>query len=201
MNALLIFLVFFALGLWISISSFGMVLDFLVEKGSRRGVRRGPWKTHLGVGRKHTPYIEKAAIARIGLGANDSDETIYWNAFTDDDGQELRAEHDYRIVFRSKPPVRYQDKGFWSITVYGSDKFLVPNPDKKYMIHSDTDFELGEDSQFAILLARNNTVHDTNWLPLPEAGGKFSIAFRCYVPEQVMKTNIMHVDMPSIIRI
>ncbi len=128
MTEYLLIPLFFATGLWIAIRSFGYLLDFVIERGSGRGVQNGPWKTHLGVGRKHTLRIEKAAIARIGLGANDSEETIYWNAFTDGQGNELCADMEYQIVFRSDPPVRYADKGFWSITVYGKDKFLVPNP-------------------------------------------------------------------------
>lgn len=201
MNPLLVITVFFGLGMWISIRYFGRLLDFITEKGSKRGVKCGPWKTHLGVGRKQTPRIEKAAIARIGLGANDSDETIYWNAFTDDMGNELRSEYEYRIVFRSKPPVRYKDKGFWSITVYGKDKFLVPNPHKKYMIRSDERFGLDGDAMFSILLSRNEPDELDSWIPLPKTNENFSIAFRCYVPDQDMKVNVRYISLPSIIRI
>jgi hypothetical protein len=110
MIACSIILIFFIIGTVISIQYFGDLLDFITENVSGKGIKNGPWKTHLGVGRKNTSRIEKAAIARIGLGANDSDETIYWNAFVDDEGADLRAEYEYRITFRSKPLVRYNDK-------------------------------------------------------------------------------------------
>jgi hypothetical protein len=89
--------------IFLSIRFFGNLLDFVAEKSSGRGIQNGPWKTHLGVGRKSTSRIEKAAIARIGLGANDSEETIYWNAFTDQDNQDLHSSCNYRIVFTALP--------------------------------------------------------------------------------------------------
>lgn len=201
MSPIVVISVFFVMGMWVSMRHFGWLLDHLTEKGSNRGVKCGPWKTHLGVGRKQTPRIEKAAIARIGLGANDSDETIYWNAFTDDEGNLLRSENNYRIMFRSKPPVRYQDKGFWSITVYGKDKFLVPNPLKKYMIHSDDSLEMGREASFSIFLSRNEPDNPDSWIPLPATDEKFSIAFRCYVPDKDMKMNVRAIELPSILRI
>jgi hypothetical protein len=201
MNEYLLIPIFFGIGLWISIRCFGRLLDYVIEKGSGRGVQLGPWKTHLGVGRKGTPRIEKAAIARIGLGANDSEETIYWNAFTDNEGFELRAEQQYQITFRSAPPVKYEEKGFWSITVYGKDKFLVPNPYKKYMIHSDASFKLGEDVSYSIHLSRNKPAGVVPWIPLPVEDVKFSLAYRCYRPADVMKHHVHSLKMPEINRI
>ena len=200
MNEYLLLPLFFVIGLWVGLRSFGRLLDFVTEKGSGRGVQVGPWKTHPGVGRRNTPLIEKAAIARIGLGANDSEETIYWNAFTDSQGRELRAEHDYRVVFRSAPPVRYSEKGFWSITVYGKDKFLIPNQRKKYMIRGDERNNPLKDLHFSIFLSRKTPEITDNWIPLPAGNEKFSLAYRCYRPAADMKENLKAVCMPEIIK-
>ncbi|KAJ4331113.1 hypothetical protein N0V87_009440 [Didymella glomerata] len=32
------------------------------------------------------------------------------------------------LTFSGKPPVQAQDSGFWSVTVYGDDQYLIPNP-------------------------------------------------------------------------
>jgi hypothetical protein len=193
-------LVSFFTGVFLSIRYFGDLLDFFTGRVKGRGVRNGPWKTHLGVGRKRTSKIEKAAIARIGLGANDSDETIYWNAFVDDEGNNLWSGHDYQIVFIGKPPVRYDEKGFWSITVYGEDKFLVPNPYHRYMLRSDVKSEFDYDYRFSILLSGNKPENTALWIPLPQRHERFTIALRCYVPDREMITDAEGVKLPSILK-
>lgn len=200
MIAYLSIFICFLIGIFVSIKFFGNLLDFVVERTSGRGVQNGAWKTHLGVGRKNTARIEKAAIARIGLGANDSDETIYWNAFLDNNGNELHSKNEYSLLFKSKPAVRYDDKGFWSITVYGNDKFLVTNSDYKYVMRSDFNYDLNEDSSFSIFLARKKPQKHSNWLPLPENDENFSIAFRCYIPTDELKNNTQNNEMPLIIK-
>ncbi|MBE0654096.1 MAG: DUF1214 domain-containing protein [Bacteroidales bacterium] len=188
----------FALGAFFPICFLGELLDFAIGRVKGKGIKNGPWKTHLGAGRTSTSTIEKAAIARIGLGANNSDETIYWNAFADDDGRELWSGNSYCLVFSEKPKVRYKDKGFWSITVYGNDKFLVPNQSKKYMIRSGSLAGLISDTGLSIILSRNEPSGPAPWIPLPQADENFTIAFRCYIPEEEMKTNPQSTRLPSI---
>ena len=61
----------------------------------------------------------------VGIGANTPAEAIYPTALADSDGALLTGANRYRLVFRrgQLPPVR----GFWSLTMYDSDGFLVPN--------------------------------------------------------------------------
>jgi len=200
MTIYLIILFFFMWGLLLSIKYFGHILDFVAEKSKGRGVQNGSWKTHLGVGRKSTSQIERAAIAHIGLGANDSDETIYWNAFTDNNGDDLHSSHNYQIVFTEQPQVKFDEKGFWSITVYGNDKFLIPNEDHKYVIHSDKKFELDSNNQFSIYLAKTKPEENEFWLPLAENEEKFTLAYRCYKAEDEMKNKALTIELPQIIK-
>ena len=188
-------------GLFLTIRYFGKILDMLIEGGSGRGVRQGSFKTHLGVGRKDLLKIEKAAIARVGLGANSADETIYWNAFQDAFGDELRSTGSYMLKFEKPPDVQYDLKGFWSLTVYGYDKFLVPNKDKKYSLGSDHHFLKDEGGGFSIHLSREKPEVHADWLPLPEKDEKFSVALRCYIPGERMKTNTKQAMLPVIERV
>ena len=181
----------------ISIRYFGLLLDFLIEGLSERGIKNDPWKTHLGVRRKQTSRIKKAAIARIGLGANDSDETIYWDAYEDDHNMDLRSENEYKIIFRGEPAVNYKDHGFWSLTVYGYDKFLVPNPDYKYRIRSTNEKKIMTEAPNSILLSRNKPNYTVNWIPLPSYNEKISAAFRCYRPCDELRTNSGNCFLPA----
>jgi hypothetical protein len=82
-----------------------------------------------------------------------------------------------------------------------NDKFLVQNPYNKYMIRSNQEFKLNEDFPFSIFLSRNKPENITSWIPLPEKNEKFSIAFRCYVPDDEMRTNACNIKLPSISRV
>ena len=185
------------LGWFVMAKYFGLILDKIIESYGDRGFFVGPWKTHLGVGRSSIKKIEKAAIARVGLGANDSEETIYWNAFKDSDGNELNSINNYKIIFNKDISIDYLNKGFWSITVYGNDKFFVPNEEKKYSLKTVVPGNLSP-----IVLSRINLMKDEQWLPLPKTDEKFSLALRCYVPLLKMKKGQMDAyDLPIISRL
>jgi hypothetical protein len=190
----------FLIGIFLSIRFYGRFLDLLTEY-SNRSVKNGPWITHLGVGRKNTPLIEKSAIARVGLGGNSSDETIYWNAYEDSDGNLLHSANKYRIFFKSKPLIRYNDRGFWSMTVYGNDKFLVPNPYHKYLIRGNIKTNKIDEKGFSIFLSRTMPGETSTWIPLPLTDERFTVVFRCYVPEKEMSINAESNVMPLIIRL
>ena len=176
------------------------ILDFIIEKSEKRGFYNGPWKTHLGVGRKETSKIEMAAIARVGLGGNSSDETIYWNVFTDSSGKTLNTSQKYEIIIREPLPIDYENKGFWSITVYGEDKFLIPNETGTYMLRY-SHFE-NKELPWTIKLAPG-TDHSGFTIPLGNRNEKFSMAMRCYRPLDTMKSqeSCLEVELPEIRRI
>ena len=77
-------------------------------------------------GRFGTDYELRAITARYALGANVAEETVYGLAFQDSAGRPLSGAHRYRVRFApgQLPPVR----AFWSLTMYGSNLFLVDNP-------------------------------------------------------------------------
>jgi len=196
-------LISFSTGLILAVKYFPFILDYVIEKSQKRGFYNGPWKTHLGVGRKKTAKIEKAAIARVGLGANSSDETIYWNAFTDSDGNDLDSRNEYQILFNNDLPIDYINKGFWSITIYGEDKFLVVNPQKKYMIRYSGDNEGALKFPLVLNLSRLGSMISENSIPLPPRFEKFSVALRCYRPLNIMKeqSTSLSISMPLIKKI
>jgi hypothetical protein len=97
--------------------------------------------------------------------------------------------------------VKFHEKGFWSITVYGDDKFLVPNDEYKYVIHSTKALNIPQNGAMEILLSRKKPEKTDNWLPLPQQDENFSLAYRCYKATEGMKKHPLETDMPKIIRI
>lgn len=198
---ILISVVLFLLGIILPYYFLPKILDFVIEKSQHRGFYNGPWKTHLGVGRKKTTKIEKAAIARVGLGGNSSDETIYWNVFTDSSGEPLNTKNKYKIIVNSEIPINYKNHGFWSITVYGEDKFLMKNDAKKYMVRH-TDF-MDHNYPLNILISKKNEFKNDEFIPLTKKDQKFSMALRCYRPLNSMKNEkeCLEIELPKIIRL
>ena len=83
------------------------------------------------------------------------------------------------MLFRS-PPVL--DKGFWSVTAYGNDDFLIANPLDRYCVNDRSDFQLNDDGSLDILLTANtDTGSDLYVLPTAEDG--FHLYMRIYLPD------------------
>ncbi len=65
------------------------------------------------------------------------------------------------------PPV--EPKGFWSITMYGEDQFLVANEINRYSIGDRTNMKYGEDGSLVIIQHESpGADKESNWLPAPD---------------------------------
>ena len=75
------------------------------------------------IGAYGTDYSVRADIAVAGLGANTPDEAVYPIALTDQNGALLNSARKYTITFApgNLPP----QKGFWSLTMYDINGYLV----------------------------------------------------------------------------
>ena len=90
-------------------------------------------------------YDYRAMIAIEAFGANPVDVAVYMKADSDDAGEALNAENSYVLHFEpdALPPVG--ESGFWSITAYGDDDFLIDNPVNRYAVSDRTALERNED--------------------------------------------------------
>ena len=126
----------------------------LVTSGSN--IKNGPWSTNLAYGSSGAnPYI-KAWVAENGLMAVSSSLSIYLDAYTDDSGQPLVTNCDY--VIQGPAP----KSGYWNITVYNEDGFLIANDQNRWSFSS-TDIKFEPDGSFKVYLSR--TSKQGNWLP------------------------------------
>lgn len=93
-------------------------------------ITNGPWQTSPGLGAKSADPWTRAYVSRVGLLALPRDEAIYFTATLDSDGQDLRSDVTYRVS-GAFPPV-----GWWSLTAYGEDDYLMPSVDHHYSVNS-----------------------------------------------------------------
>jgi hypothetical protein len=151
------------------------------------GVSDGPWSTSLYAGSSEGgPYL-RASIAVHGLLALNRHETIYYTAATDSDGARLRGDCVYSLVGRD-PPARW-----WSITAYGADDYLIPNPAARYSVSMNS-VTRRADGSFAITVSKAAAAGD--WIAA--ADGPFSLSLRLYNPAPAVAADPAHVALPTI---
>jgi hypothetical protein len=128
-------------------------------------------------------YLGRAVVATSALGANTRPETVYPMAVDDVNGKPLSGRHRYTFRFpKGKLPPA---KAFWSVTVYGKDRYLVDNPIDRYAIGDRTKgLRRGRDGSLTIYVqhTRPRGAKAANWLPAPSGG--FRLALRIYEPRR-----------------
>ena len=184
MKSLFRFLLAFVIALILGIGSALFGLRWVTEK---RSIQNGAWRTNLAVGSSEADMYTRAAISVVGLFALKKSEAVYYIAETDDDGEPFLGTCDYRIEGRDL------EAGWWSITLYGSDHFLVPNDQKRYSFNG-KNVERGPDGTYTI--AVSESPKKGNWLP--NGGQDFSLTLRLYNPEKAVYENPGRVQLPRI---
>ncbi len=135
-----------------------------------------------GIGNFGRDFLLRAYVSDAALGANVRQEAIYPVTDTDSRGRKLSGAYRYRLHFApgKLPPVR----AFWSLTMYGPDRFLVDNPIDRYAVGNRTEgLARHADGSLDVYIQRDPPVgREANWLPAP--AGPFSLALRLYVPKR-----------------
>ena len=133
-----------------------------------------------------TNYLLRSAIAQFGCEGcqvNIPQEALYFSASKDASGGALNGANSYVIRFLAGelPPVKAE--GFWSITLYDSNGFLVANPIDRYSLGSSSPLEFNSDGSLDIYLSNTapTLAKDlANWLPAPL--DDFTLTLRTYIP-------------------
>ena len=184
------------LAYWSSALVVGVVLGvgatvlFLQREGMGGDIAAGPWHTSMVTGSSKADPWTRALVARRGLLALAPEETLYYTATTDSEGQRLNGR------------CRYRRDGYdlgarwWSITAYGADNYLIPNPQKRYSF-SDTTVARAPDRSWSIVVSAD--MAEGNWLPV-RAGEDFELTVRFYNPETDVYSEPGAVSLPTILR-
>lgn len=134
------------------------------------------------IGQYGADYRTRAFIAYHGVGANLPADAIYPTALVDADGKKLSGENCYVIHFEKGqlPPVQ----GFWSVTLYGPDDFLVKNRLHRYALGNRDRLFFNSNGSLDLYVkkAPPGKNRDANWIPAP--AGEFSLTARLYWPDK-----------------
>ncbi|MBJ6998799.1 DUF1254 domain-containing protein [Streptomyces griseofuscus] len=135
------------------------------------------------MGRFGDDFLKRAADqSLIGVAANDPAEAVYLLNFEDANGDKLESGGRYELRFPGDalPPV----DAFWSLTAYGEDMNLIPNPADRYSV-GDRSAGLRRDADGGLTLhlqrERPEEDKEANWLPTT-ADGTWFVALRMYRP-------------------
>ncbi|MBI1212881.1 MAG: DUF1214 domain-containing protein [Alphaproteobacteria bacterium] len=150
-------------------------------------VQNGAWQTNLLIGSETAdPYL-RTYVALTGLLALNKSETIYYQTDRDSAGQPFDGRCSYRID-GNDPDARW-----WSITVYGTDHFLLPNASRRYSVNKNNVLR-SADGSFSIRLS--TTPEEGNWIATSEDG--FELTLRLYNPGESVRERPDAVPLPSI---
>jgi hypothetical protein len=141
------------------------------------------WLVATKAGIYGTDYLQRALITAIGLGANRPQDAVYPTSQKDANDKEYDAAGNKYVMHIDKgglPPVN----GFWSLTMYDSSYFFVPNPLNRYTLSSRSKFVYNADGSVDLYLQADSPgkAKEANWLPAPKA--KFIPMLRLYWPKE-----------------
>lgn len=157
---------------------------FLEWYGSHSGTTINGWSVHYNVGRYGNDFLTRALIAKVALGANLPEDSLYYFASSDQGGKPLDGSHSYRMRFeKDNLP---SAKGFWSLTMYRkSDYMLVDNVINRYSIGDRTsDLHFGNDGSLVVSIQPDRPTDAANWLPSPT--DNFVLILRAFEPDSKM---------------
>ena len=141
------------------------------------------WSTISNESAFGTDYFTRTAVAKSNILVNSPYETKYYYQDLDANGGRLNGAHRYTVTFPKDqtPPVN----GFWSLTLYNSDHFFVPNEINRYSVGTkNKDLEFDADGSLTIYVqpdAPTDKKQQANWLPSPKEGD-FTLYVRAYWP-------------------
>lgn len=151
---------------------------------AQSGTVNDGWLVNLKVGEYGTDYMARAWLSAFGIPANAPKDAVYPVGLKDADGDALDAsKHDYVIRFASEadlPPAQ----GFWSLTMYDTGYFFIPNPLNRYTLSARNELTKNADGSIDLYLQKDNpgAEKEANWLPAPN--GPFIPMFRLYWPKE-----------------
>ncbi len=150
------------------------------------------WQRQKDGGLWGTDWFGRAQAAVIYILVNDYHEAAYLIRGTDAEGALLDGKHQYTMTFPKDalPPVDRSRGGFWSLTMYDKDDFMLPNsPNGRTNIGTvnldANELKFAPDGSLTITMSHEQPAEAearANWLPAPD--GQFALIVRAYVPTQ-----------------
>ena len=154
-------------------------------------VHNGAWITDRTFASATSTARTRAYLTVVGLLGLPRSEAIYFIADKTSNGKPIDSDGVYEVSGKSLPG------RWWSLTLYGEDQFLMPNPHNRYSVRS-TALVPEPDGSFRIRIAR--VPQPGNWIPMGE-GRNLSLLLRVYNPDPGLDNRLETVPLPSIRRV
>lgn len=194
----------------------GNALDPAIQRGLKRALddvdnimvwkvkyRGTPYATrwnNLHEGEYGYHFINRAEGALEGLLVHSREEGVYFSTYEDVEANLLDGSQKYVLHFEKDEIPQLQDKGFWSMTMYGTNFQLIDNEIDRYSIGDrNTDLQYNDDGSLSIYIQHEKPEGlVSNWLPSPDEG-LFRINYRIYLPgEETRNPETLHKFLPGI---
>jgi hypothetical protein len=152
------------------------------------------WQRQENGGLWSADWFGRAQAAVVYILVNDYHEAVYLIRGTDAKGALLNGKHRYTMTFPKDalPPVDRSRGGFWSLSMYDKDYFMLPKPANGRTnigtVSLDAnELKFGADGSLTIHMSAEPPAEAdarANWLPAPD--GQFALIIRAYVPGQTV---------------
>ena len=129
-----------------------------------------------------TNYALRAIGDRLGVGGQRASIATYPVALFDDTKALLTGSKRY-VLHIPKSSLPIPVRAFWSLTMYDTNSFFVPNSLKRYSLNSRSDLHRNPDGSIDLYVQHDkpsNPNQVSNWLPAPGPGSSFRLIWRLY---------------------
>ena len=141
-------------------------------------------RMHQILRRTDTHQVTRLVRRHFGRGMSEDARHVFFR-FADRkaaDGHAYDGASKYVMHFPKcqMPPV----SGFWSLTMYDKESYLVPNTLNRYALGDRSHLTFDDDGSLTLYIQKDSPGGDkkANWLPTPAQGG-FKLALRLYAPK------------------
>lgn len=148
----------------------------LVEFGVGNDATGNGWGTRRSGAKFGHDVLARAAVAKFALAGHHPEENRAYFTSSDGTGAPLDGRRPVVLTFPvdREPPC----DGFWSLTVYGQDMYLVDNEIDRWAIGDRTVGLRRDTTGLAITVGGPRPADIANWLPAP--AGPYLLALRVY---------------------
>jgi hypothetical protein len=129
-----------------------------------------------------TNYTLRAIGDHLGVGGQRASIATYPVALFDDTKAPLTGSKRY-VLHIPKSSLPIPAKAFWSLTMYDTNSFFVPNPLNRYELNNRSHLHTNPDGSIDIYIQHDkpsNPAQVSNWLPAPASGLGFRLVWRLY---------------------
>jgi hypothetical protein len=164
------------------------------------------WQRQENAGVWGSDWFGRAQAAVVYIMVNDHREAIYFIRATDADGRKVNGKYRYTITFPKGglPPVDPERGGFWSLTMYTDELFMLTDPQNGRANIGTVNLnaeqlKFNADGSLTLFLSSEEpaaAVGKANWLPAPDGG--FALCLRTYVPTEALLNG--RYKLPNVVR-